>query len=128
MRNDGHLALVGGTIYRSPGEDPVAGGVVIIRDATIVAAGPKHSVAMPSDQVLALMGVMKYPAPEIADTLQAAAAARKLLDAGVDALKLFASSPRGPSLPESAMQAAAAEAHRSGKPVFVHPNSGADVL
>src|SRR5207248_4518995 len=225
MRNDGHLVLVGGTIYRSPGEDPVAGGVVIIRDATIVAAGPKHSVAlppdaqvldcsgltitagfwnshvhfferkwadaaslpadelarqlqemltswgfttafdlgsmwentqalrarvergevagptirstgegllppgaMPSDQVLALMGVMKFPAPEIADTLQAAAAARKLLDAGVDAIKLFASSPRGPSLPESAMQAAAAEAHRSGKPVFVHPNSGADVL
>lgn len=84
--------------------------------------------AMPSDLVLALLGVMKFPAPEIADATQAAAAARKLLDAGVDAIKLFASSPHGPPLPESAMRAAADEAHRAGKPVFVHPNSAADVL
>jgi imidazolonepropionase-like amidohydrolase len=71
---------------------------------------------------------MKFPAPEIADAAQAAAASRKLLDEGVDGIKLFASSPRGPSLPESAIQAAVNEAHRLGKPVFVHPNSGADVL
>jgi imidazolonepropionase-like amidohydrolase len=74
------------------------------------------------------MGAMKFPAPEIADAAQAAAASRKLLDEGVDGIKLFASSPRGPSLPESAIQAAVNEAHRLGKPVFVHPNSGADVL
>lgn len=84
--------------------------------------------ALPSDQVIGLMGLMKFPAPEVADPAQAAAAARKLLDEGVDGIKLFASSPRSPSLSESMFQAAAQEAHRTGKPVFVHPNTGADVL
>jgi imidazolonepropionase-like amidohydrolase len=84
--------------------------------------------AFPSDQVLNLMGLMKFPAPEIADPAQAAAAAKKLLDEGVDGIKLFASSPRSPSLSIDTFQAAVKEAHRAGKPVFVHPNSGADVL
>jgi len=84
--------------------------------------------ALPSDQVLSLMGLMKFPAPEVADAAQAAAAARKLLDEGVDGIKLFASSPRSNPLPQSAFQAAADEAHRAGKPVFVHPNSSTDVL
>jgi imidazolonepropionase-like amidohydrolase len=84
--------------------------------------------ALPSDQVLGMMGVMKLPAPEIADAAQAAAAAKKLLDAGVDGIKIFASAPRGAPLPESVFQAAADEAHRAGKPVFVHPNNAADVL
>jgi imidazolonepropionase-like amidohydrolase len=83
---------------------------------------------LPSDQVLGMMGVMKLPAPEIADAAQAAAAARKLLDAGVDGIKLFASAPRSTPLPESAIRAAADEAHRAGKPVFVHPNNATDVL
>jgi imidazolonepropionase-like amidohydrolase len=84
--------------------------------------------ALPSDQILGMMGVMKLPAPEIADAAQAAAAAKKLLDAGVDGIKIFASAPRSASLPESVFQAAANEAHRAGKPVFVHPNNAADVL
>jgi imidazolonepropionase-like amidohydrolase len=84
--------------------------------------------ALPSDQVLGVMGVMKLPAPEIADAAQAAAAARKLLDAGVDGIKIFASAPRSAPLPESVFQAAVGEAHRAGKPVFVHPNNAADVL
>jgi imidazolonepropionase-like amidohydrolase len=84
--------------------------------------------ALPSDQVIGLMGLMKFPAPEIADPMQAADATKKLIDQGVDAIKLFASSPRSPSLSESTFQAAANEAHRAGKPVFVHPNTGADVL
>jgi imidazolonepropionase-like amidohydrolase len=84
--------------------------------------------ALPSDQVLSLMGLMKFPAPEIADAPQAAAAAKKLLDEGVDGIKLFASSPRSPALSESTFRGAADEAHRAGKPVFVHPNSAADVL
>ena len=225
-RTDGRrLALVGAAIYLSPDEDPIRGGVVLVEDANIIAAGPKATVpvpqraqvldcsgmtltagfwnshvhfferkwadvaampgaelagqleemltshgftsvfdlgsmwentralrdriasgevagpkirstgegllppgAMPSDQVLALMGIMKFPAPEVADAAQGAAAARRLLDAGVDAIKLFASSPRGPSLPESVIQAAAHEAHGAAKLVFVHPNSAADVL
>jgi len=84
--------------------------------------------ALPSDQVLGMMGVMKLPAPEIADAPQAAAAAKKLLDAGVDAIKIFASAPRGAPLPESVFQAAVNEAHRANKPVFVHPNNAADAL
>ncbi|HKN75972.1 MAG TPA: amidohydrolase family protein [Candidatus Acidoferrum sp.] len=84
--------------------------------------------ALPSDQVLGMMGVMKLPAPEVADAGQAAAAAKKLLDEGVDGIKLFASAPRGTPLPQSAIQAAVNEAHRAGKPVFVHPNNAADVL
>jgi imidazolonepropionase-like amidohydrolase len=84
--------------------------------------------ALPSDQVLGTMGVMKLPAPEVADAAQAAAAARKLLDAGVDGIKIFASAPRGAPLPESVFQAAANEAHRAGKSVFVHPYNAADVL
>ena len=83
---------------------------------------------LPPEPVLNLMGVMKTPLPEIADAAQAAVASRKLLDEGVDAIKLFVSSPSKASLPESAIQAAVNEAHRSSKPVFVHPNRGADVL
>jgi imidazolonepropionase-like amidohydrolase len=82
----------------------------------------------PSETVINMMGLMPIPLPEIGDAAQAAAASKKLLDEGVDGIKLFASSPRGALLPESAIQAAVGEAHRSGKPVFVHPNSGADVL
>lgn len=84
--------------------------------------------ALPSDQVIGLMGLMKFAAPEISDPAQAAAAARKLLDEGVDGIKLFASSPRSPSLSEIAFRAAADEAHRAGKPVFVHPNTAVDVI
>jgi imidazolonepropionase-like amidohydrolase len=74
------------------------------------------------------MGLMKFPAPEIADPAQAADAAKKLLDEGVDAIKLFASAQRGPTLSEATIQAAVNEAHRAGKPAFVHPNNAADIL
>jgi imidazolonepropionase-like amidohydrolase len=84
--------------------------------------------ALPSDQVLSMMGVVKLPAPEVADAAQAAAAAKKLLDAGVDGIKIFASAPRGAPLPEAVFQAAVDEAHRANKPVFVHPNNAADAL
>jgi imidazolonepropionase-like amidohydrolase len=84
--------------------------------------------AVPSEQVLNIMGIMKFPTPEIVDGAQAAAASRKLLDEGVDGIKLFASSPRSAPLSEHVIRAAVNEAHRLGKPVFVHPNSGADVL
>jgi imidazolonepropionase-like amidohydrolase len=83
---------------------------------------------LPSDQVLGMMGVMKLPAPEIADAAGAAAAAIRLLDAGVDGIKLFASAPRSTPLTEGAIRAAADEAHRAGKPVFVHPNNATDIL
>lgn len=83
--------------------------------------------AVPPEQVANLMGLMKTPLPEVADAAQAAAAARKLLEEGVDGIKLFARRS-APAFPEGAIEAAAGEAHRLGKPVFVHPNTGADVL
>lgn len=86
--------------------------------------------AIPSAQILNVLGFIKFPAPEITDAAQAAAAARKLLDEGVDGIKLHMQTPPPPNppFPESAIPAAVSEAHRLGKPVFVHPNSGADVL
>jgi imidazolonepropionase-like amidohydrolase len=84
--------------------------------------------ALPPDIVINMMGCMKFDAPEIADASQAANAARKLLDQGVDAIKVFLSSPRSAPLSADVIEAAANEAHRSGKLVFAHPNTGADVL
>jgi imidazolonepropionase-like amidohydrolase len=84
--------------------------------------------AVPSDDVLRVMGVMAFPAPEVATPEQARSASRKLLDQGADGIKVFASAPRGAPLSGSVMGAAVKEAHAAGKPVFVHPNSGADVL
>jgi imidazolonepropionase-like amidohydrolase len=88
------------------------------------------SGAVPSANVLNIMGFMTFPAPEIADAEQAAVASRKLIDEGVDGIKLHLQTPPPPNppFPESAIPAAVSEAHRLGKPVFVHPNSGADVL
>ena len=83
---------------------------------------------LPADAVLQFMGVVKAEMPEVGDAEQAAAAARKLLNAGVDGIKLFASAPSKAALSEEAMRAAAAEAHRAGRPVFVHPNHAADLL
>jgi imidazolonepropionase-like amidohydrolase len=82
---------------------------------------------IPPDPVLNFMGVMKTPLPEVANAGQAAAASRKLLDEGVDGIKLFVSTPSKAALTPEAIQAAVSEAHRSGKPVFVHPNTSADV-
>ena len=84
--------------------------------------------AMPPDHVLRIMGVMNTPLPEITNAEQAASVSKKLLDEGADAIKLFASSPTGATLPEGAIEAAVNEAHSYGKLVFVHPNTGADVL
>jgi imidazolonepropionase-like amidohydrolase len=82
----------------------------------------------PSDTVLAMMGVFPVALTELTDEEQAGSAARRLLDAGVDAVKLFVSSPRVAPIPEAVMAAAVREAHRAGKPAFAHPNNAADVL
>jgi len=86
--------------------------------------------AMPSKRMLSMLGFMTFPAPEIAEAEQAAAASRELLDKGVDGIKLHLQipPPPNPPFPESAIPAAVREAHRLGKPVFVHPNSDVDVM
>ena len=83
---------------------------------------------IPPDAVLGILGQMKTPLNEVADSAQAAAAVKRLVDEGVDGIKVFASAPSKASLSESVMRAAVEEAHRAGRPVFVHPNNGADVL
>lgn len=224
---DGSFALVGGTIYVSPDEEPIRDGIVVIQDGKIAAVGSRSSVAVPrtavpldctgltitagfwnshvhlferkwaraetipaaelglqiqdmvtrygftsvfdvgsmwentrrlrdriesgevpgpairttgealvapgavpSERILGALGFMTSPAPEITDEGQAAAASRKLLEDGVDGIKvhLQVPPPPNPPFPESAIAAAVKEAHRAGKPVFVHPNTGADVV
>jgi imidazolonepropionase-like amidohydrolase len=223
----GLVALVGGTIYASPTEEPIHGAVVLIQDGKIAAVGSKASVpiprntsaidcsgltitagfwnshvhfferkwanvaaipapeltlqlqdmltaygftsvfdlgsmsentrrlrdriesgdvpgprirstgealvapgAVPSDTVIRALGYMTSPNPEITDSIKATAASKKLLDAGADGIKVHLQPPPPPNppFPESAIRAAVSEAHRAGKPVFVHPHSGADVL
>jgi imidazolonepropionase-like amidohydrolase len=223
--SDADLALVGGTIYVSPTVEPLADGVVLIRDGSVAAVGSREQVrippvpsldcagrtitagfwnshvhfferkwgnaaaipaselgrqlrdtftrygftsvfdlssqwentralrdriesgevagprirstgegmlpvnpGLPPDAVLNFMGVMQMPLPEIADAEQASATARQHLDKGVDAIKLFASAPSKATIPANAMLAAVTEAHRLGKPAFVHPNTADDLL
>ena len=45
---DGNLALVGGTIYPSPSEEPIHDGVVLIQDGKIVAVGDRKSIEVPT--------------------------------------------------------------------------------
>jgi imidazolonepropionase-like amidohydrolase len=86
--------------------------------------------AMPPDTVIRMLGNMTSRSPEITNATEAAVAARKLLDAGVDGIKVHLQRPSPPHLPipESAMHAAVEQAHRAGKPVFVHPNDRTEIL
>lgn len=91
----------------------------------LVAAG-----ATPSDAVIRALGYMTVRNSEITDAAQATAASQKLLDGGADGIKVHLQPPPPTYLPfpESAIQAAVKQAHRAGKPAFVHPNNGTDVI
>src|SRR5262249_21655948 len=75
-----------------------------------------RNAGIPPEAALNMLGVMKPALLELADAAQGAEASRKLMDQGVDGIKLFASAPSGASLPEGAIPAAVKEAHRLGKP------------
>jgi imidazolonepropionase-like amidohydrolase len=79
---------------------------------------------VPPDQVLDVLGVMRNPnpAPVVADAAQAAAAARRQLDGGVDGIKLHSLAE------EDVIHAAVTEAHRDGMPVFAHPSAAGSGL
>jgi imidazolonepropionase-like amidohydrolase len=79
------------------------------------------------DAVIAVLGQMKVPLPQVSDPQEAADAVRSLLAIGVDGIKLFASIPSGAMLSFETMRAAVDEAHRAGAPVFVHPNTADDI-
>lgn len=103
----------------------VAGPRIRSTGEALVAVG-----AVPTDTIIRALGYMTIRNYEIASAAQATAASKKLLDAGTDGIKVHLQrpSPPNPPLPVSAIQAAVNEAHRAGKPVFVHPTSSADVL
>ena len=71
--------------------------------------------AMPSQRILGILGVMAFPAPEITDIAQATAVARRLLEAGVDGIKVHLQPPPAPHprFPRGAIEAVVKEAHRS---------------
>jgi hypothetical protein len=68
--------------------------------------------------------------PEVTSAADAATASKKLLNMGVDGIKIHLQPPPAPkpSFPRDGIQAAVTAAHEVKKPVLVHPNSGADVL
>jgi imidazolonepropionase-like amidohydrolase len=86
--------------------------------------------AVPPDPVIRALGYMTVRNLEIADASQASEAAVKQIDAGVNGIKVHLQPPPTPHppIPPGAIEAAVAAAHRAGKPVFVHPNTPADVL
>jgi imidazolonepropionase-like amidohydrolase len=83
---------------------------------------------LPPDAIISFMGWTNPRAPEVSDSEQASIAARRLLDSGVDGIKMLVSVPPRASLSQGTIEGAVKEAHRLGKLVFVHPNTGTDVL
>jgi imidazolonepropionase-like amidohydrolase len=73
---------------------------------------------------------MRLQLPEVSNAAEAGAAARKLLDEGVDGIKVYATSLGQPPavLSESEIAAAAHEAHLRGKLVFAHPQTREGLL
>lgn len=86
--------------------------------------------ALPEAAVLRMMGVMDVAMPEVTDAFGARIAVSRLLEQGVDAIKLFMSTPPSATpgiLPREVISQAVDQAHAHGKPVFTHPNSTQDV-
>ena len=77
---------------------------------------PKGGV--PPPLVFDITGAMRMKIPEVADEVEAGSLAKAHLDAGVDGIKVYAATWAPPivTLPEGAIRAAVAEAHRRGKP------------
>lgn len=81
----------------------------------------------PPPDVFRALGLMETALCEVSNAQTALERTRELLDAGVDGVKLFASSPAGGRLELDTMRAAVNAAHDAGKLVFAHPNDATDV-
>jgi imidazolonepropionase-like amidohydrolase len=79
----------------------------------------------PELRILDVTGTMRIQFPEVMEPAEATAQAKKLLDSGVDGIKVYAASLGSPTvlLPQGAIEAAAHEAHSRGKLVFAHPHT-----
>jgi imidazolonepropionase-like amidohydrolase len=84
--------------------------------------------AQVTDAVYAKMGWMSMRLPELTDGDSGDAAAAAAIKGGAHGIKLFMSGPSRNQLDPAAVRAAVAETHRNGWPVFVHPNTGADIV
>jgi imidazolonepropionase-like amidohydrolase len=84
----------------------------------------------PEQRILDVVGTMRVALPEVSNAAEASAAARKLLDEGVDGIKLYATSLGQPPavLSEAEIAAAAQEAHSRGKLIFAHPQTREGLL
>jgi hypothetical protein len=108
------LALVGGTVYTIPTDEPIRDAVVLIEVAGPRIRGTGDGLVrpgmVPSPEVLNILGTMPRETPRttIENAEQAASFARRLLDSGVDGIKLHSISD--PSI----LGAAVAEAQRAG--------------
>lgn len=80
--------------------------------------------AVPEAGILRALGDMVTVNHEVTNASQASAAARTILSAGADGIKIHLQRP----IPEDGIRAVVDEAHRAGKPVFVHPRTSADVV
>jgi imidazolonepropionase-like amidohydrolase len=85
------------------------------------------SGSLPPPAVVTALGLFETPMPEVANVDEALAAVERLLNDRVDGIKLFASSQSGQLLPADIVAAVAERAHAAQRPVFVHPNTAADV-
>ena len=86
--------------------------------------------AMPADNILGILGDMPLRNPEVTSAREAEQASKKLLELGVDGIKIHLQPPPAskPPFPKDGIRAAITAAHEAKKPAFVHPNSGADVI
>ena len=86
--------------------------------------------AMPSDNILGILGDMPLRNLEITSATEALLAANKQLERGVDGIKIHLQPPPPPKppFPGDGIRAAVTAAHEAKKLAFVHPNSGADVI
>jgi len=87
--------------------------------------GPGVTTTAASWALLGFMDLDAFQTARVTSAAEAADASRSLLERGVDALKFYAATPGRNSVvvPEAAIAAGVAEAHRRGKLVFSHPSS-----
>ena len=117
---------VAGPRIRSTGEATFPMGVAGTT-ATAPAVAPTQAAAWGA---LGFMPLERLQVARVEEPAEAVQAARKLLDAGTDGVKLYAVTVgrNGVALPEPAIQALVKEAHSRGKPVFAHPTTETGLL
>jgi imidazolonepropionase-like amidohydrolase len=88
-------------------------------------AAPTQASAQAAWSALGFIPLESLQIARVEEPDEAVAAAKGLLEAGADGIKLYAVTigRNGVALPESAIQALVKEAHSQGKPVFAHPTT-----